>query len=324
MSHGEVKGLLSFVIPCYRSELTIEKVYNEIVETMAQRSEYDYEIIAVNDCSPDDVLSVLMRLAEKDRKFKVVDLAKNFGKHSAMMAGYSYVSGEYVVNLDDDCQCPVCNLWELIDAMNEGDYDCATATYEKKKESAWKRFGSSVNLRMVNMLIEPPKGVVVENFFVIKRYVCDEILNYQNPYPYVMGLLMRATHRIVMIPMEQRERGDDKSTGFTLKKSIELFTNGLTAFSVKPLRVASIIGMVFALIGFVYGFVVIIRKLIYPAIPVGFSSIMAVQVFSSGIIMLILGLIGEYLGRIYISLNNSPQYVVRSTKNVDEERNQKV
>lgn len=313
----QIHHMLSFVIPCYRSEETIEKVYLEIVDVMAQRPEYDYEIIAVNDCSPDHVLYVLRDLAGKDNRIKVVDLAKNFGKHSAMMAGFSFVRGELVVNLDDDCQCPVFELWKLVDAVEKEDYDCATAVYAQKKEAAWKLLGSRINTWMVNMLIEPPEGITVENFFVIKRYVCDEILNYRNPYPYIFGLLLRATKRIKMIPMEERERGDGKGTGFNFRKSLSLFSNGLTAFSVKPLRIASVIGMVFALLGFVYGIVVVIRKLLDPAMPMGYSSIMAVLLFSSGIVMLILGLIGEYLGRIYISLNNSPQYVIRETINMD-------
>lgn len=316
MIREEIKGLLSFVIPCYRSELTIEKVYHEIVETVSQRPEYDYEIIAVNDCSPDSVLTVLTSIAAEDPKFKVVDLAKNFGKHSAVMAGLSFVRGEYVVNLDDDCQCPVNELWRMMDAIIYEGYDCSTAVYEEKKEAKWKRFGSKVNAVMVNMMIEPPKGIAIENFYVIKRYVSDEILHYRNPYPYISGLLLRATHRIKMIPMQQRGRGDEKKTGFTFKKSIELFANGLTAFSVKPLRVASIVGVMFALLGFVYGLIVIVRKLKYPDIPMGYSSMMAVQLFSSGVIMLLLGMIGEYLGRIYISINESPQYVVRDTINI--------
>ncbi len=312
-----IPKLISFVIPCYRSEKTIEKVYEEIVETISERPEYDYEIIAVNDSSPDNVLTVLKQIAAKDSKFKVVDLAKNFGKHSAIMAGFSYVRGEYVVGLDDDYQCPAYDLWKLIDALVEEGYDCATATYKKKNEAIWKRFGSYVNALMVNMMIQPPKGIAIENFFAVKRYVCDEILNYQNPYPYVTGLLLRATHRVKMIPMKQRKRGDDKSTGFTVKKSMELFANGLTAFSVKPLRIASVIGILFAVLGFIYGIVIVVRKLLYPDVPIGYSSMMAVQLFSSGIIMLILGLIGEYLGRIYISINNSPQYVVRETINTN-------
>lgn len=318
MERPAIQNLLSFVIPCYRSEETIERVCAEIAETMALRPEYDYEIIAVNDCSPDGVLSVLRRLAENDSRIKVVDLAKNFGKHSAMMAGFRYVRGGFVVNLDDDCQCPVNELWKLMDAITQEDFDCATAIYPQKKEAAWKLLGSSVNSQMVKWLIEPPKGITVENFFVIRRYVCDEILRYPNPYPYVSGLLMRATHRIKMIPMEERERGDSKPTGFTFKKSFSLFSNGLTAFSVKPLRIAAIVGVFFAVLGFLYGLFVIIRKLVHPEIMMGYSSIMAVQLFSSGVIMLILGMIGEYIGRIYISLNRSPQYVVRETINMDE------
>lgn len=309
---------LSFVIPCYRSEETIAAVCNEIADTMALRPEYDYEIIAVNDCSPDGVLNVLKTLAAANKRIKVVDLSRNFGKHCAMMAGFSFVRGEYVVNLDDDCQCPVNELWKLVDAIREEGYDCATAVYAEKKEAAWKRFGSSINSRMVNILIEPPKGITLENFFVIKRYVCDEVLRYPNPYPYVSGLVLRATHRVKMIPMEERERGDSKSTGFTLKKSFILFFNGLTAFSVKPLRISSVIGMIFAFFGFIYGLIVIIRRLFNPLIPMGYSSMMAVQLFTSGIIMLLLGMIGEYLGRIYLSLNKSPQYVIRDTINLEE------
>ena len=316
---AEVKKLLSFVIPCYRSEKTIEKVCAEIRETVAQRPEYDYEIIAVNDCSPDGVLGVLKRLAAEDPKVRVVDLAKNFGKHSAVMAGYSFVRGEFVVNLDDDCQCPVCELWQLMDALVQEDCDCATAVYPQKREAAWKRLGSRVNARMVDWLIEPPRGVTVENFCVIRRFACDEILRYPNPYPYLSGLLLRATHRVRMIPMQERERGDGNATGFTLRKSFSLFSNGLTAFSVKPLRVAALLGAVFALLGFLFGLVIIIRKLAHPEILMGYSSIMAVQLFSSGVVLLMLGIIGEYIGRIYISINRSPQYVIRETVNLEGE-----
>ena len=314
-----IQNLLSFVIPCYRSEETIERVCAEIAETVALRPEYDYEIIAVNDCSPDGVLDVLKRLAAADKHVRVVDLAKNFGKHSAMMAGFRYVRGAYVVNLDDDCQCPVGELWRLMDAVTLEGFDCATAAYAKKKEAGWKRLGSRVNVCMVNLLIEPPRGIEIENFNVVRRYVCDEILRYPNPYPYVSGLLLRSTHRIKMIPMEERDRGDGKPTGFTFKKSFSLFANGLTAFSVKPLRIASLVGVAFALLGFVYGVFVIIRKLAHPEVMMGYSSLMAVQLFSSGIVMLLLGVIGEYIGRIYISLNRAPQYVVRETVNMEDE-----
>ena len=308
--------LISFVIPCYRSELTIAKVYDEIVTVLSQRPEYDYEIVAVNDCSPDNVLDVLKKIASDDVKFRVVDLAKNFGKHSALMAGLSYTRGDLVAILDDDYQCPVQDLWKMVDAVQLEDYDCATAQYKKKQETLWKRLGAGFNRWTINWLLDPPDGIEIENFALFRRYVCDEVLHYRNPYPYMGGLILRSTHRIKMIPMEERKRGDDKKTGFTFIKSLALFTNGLTAFSVKPLRIASIIGVLYALMGFFYGLFIVVRKITDPLVPMGYSSTMAVQLFSTGIIMLLLGLIGEYLGRIYISLNNSPQYVGRDTINV--------
>lgn len=313
----EAEKLLSFVIPCYRSERTIEKVYDEIVAVVSQRAGFDYEVIAVNDHSPDRVLDVLRELAGRDPKFRVIDLAKNFGKHCALMAGMGHVSGDLVVILDDDHQCPVNRLWELVDAVIVEQYDCATAKYGCKKEAAWKRWGASVNAWTIKWLLEAPEGIEIENYAVFRRYVCDEIIKYRNPYPYVGGLIMRSTHNIKMILMEERSRGDDQATGFTFKKSLSLFTNGLTAFSVKPLRVASVIGMAFALIGFIYGMVVIIKRLNDPLVPLGYSSMMAVQLFTSGVIMLLLGIIGEYLGRIYISLNRSPQFVIRETINFE-------
>ena len=312
-----IKNLISFVIPCYRSEKTIEGVCEEIISVVGERPEYDYEIIAVNDSSPDGVLRVLKRMAENNSRIRVIDLARNFGKHSAMMAGYSCVRGEYVVDLDDDGQCPMDEFWKLADAVVEEEYDFAAAEYETKREALWKQIGSSVNRFMVNLLLEPPKGVRIENFVVYKRFVIDEMLKYQNPYPYVDGLAMRTTHRVKMVTMQERGRADENSTGFTFKKSLSLFINGLTAFSVKPLRFATVIGLLFAALGFVFLIVIIIKRFVDPSVPVGYSSLMAVQLFSAGMIMLLLGMIGEYLGRIYISLNRSPQYVIREKINID-------
>ena len=307
---------ISFVIPCYRSESTIEKVAAEIRETIAQKSEFDYEIICVNDCSPDNVYDVLVKMAQEDKKVKVVNLAKNMGKHCAVMAGYSVVEGDYVVNLDDDCQSPVYELWNLMDPLLNGEYDVATAVYNEKKESKGKRLGSDLNLWVSEIMLDKPKGLRFENFSVMKRFVCDEMIKYKNPYPYMEGLILQVTKKITGVRMDQRERGDDNGSGFTLAKSIMLFTNGLTSFSVKPLRLATIVGTIFALAGFVFGLVVIIHQIIDPAVPMGYSSTMAVILFSNGLIMFLLGLIGEYVGRIFICINNSPQYVIRNTINV--------
>ncbi len=309
MKKGWVKLKLSFVIPCYCSEQTIERVIDEIDEVMSQRKEFEYEIIAVNDCSPDNVLEVLKSLVEKHREFTVLDLAKNMGKHAAMMAGFSVVRGDYVVNLDDDGQCPVQNVWKLYDALGEKN-DIAMAKYPIKKQSGFKNFGSAVNSAMSRILLGKPKKLQFSNFSIMKRYVIKEIINYKNPYPYMEGLILRSTGKIVNVEMEERERVSGKGH-YTFLRSLKLWLNGFTAFSVKPLRIATILGFIIAVIGFVFGMMVIIQRILHPELPAGYTSIMAVLLLIGGIIMIMLGLIGEYIGRIYICINNSPQYVIR-------------
>ena len=308
--------LISFVIPCYRSEKTIEKVVDEIIQTVRQRKEYDYEIITVNDCSPDGVYEILKKLAAQNPKIKVINFAKNMGKHAAVLAGYAVVKGDYVVDLDDDFQCPVYDLWKLLDPVKNDECDYATAKYYQKRQSAFKNWGSNLNLHMSEIMLEKPKGLRFENFSVMKRFVCKEIINYKHPYPYLEGLVLRVTRRVITVPMEERNRGDDRGSGFTLAKSVALLVNGLTAFSVKPLRVASVLGFLFSACGFIWGVYAVIHKLINPNVPLGYSSIVAILLFSSGLIMLMLGLIGEYIGRIYICINDSPQYVIKETINL--------
>lgn len=315
-----MKELLSFVIPCYRSEKTIQVVVNEIIDKVAEKSEYDYEIIAVNDCSPDGVLGVLKSMARDNYRIKVIDFAKNMGKHSALMAGYGAAKGKYIVTLDDDFQSPVNMLWELLEPLEDEDCDCTTATYSKKEESFFKRFASEINLLMTKMMLEKDGNLRFENFSAMKKFVVDEMVNYKNPYPFLEGLVLRVTNKVKMVPMEQRKRNDDNVSGFTLRKSFHLFLNGLTAFSVKPLRIASIVGVLCALVGLAYGMYVVIYKLINPSMQAGYSSMISIMLFFDGIVLMFLGLLGEYIGRIYICINDSPQYVIREKINLESKK----
>lgn len=308
---------LSFVIPCYGSEQTITGVVGEIVQWMQAHPAYCHEIIAVNDCSPDGVYPVLLELAKSLPELTVIELAKNVGKHAAMMAGYQYVTGDIVVNIDDDGQCPLDKLDLLLNALYAGN-DVVFARYPQKRQSAFKNFGSKVNEWMSQWLINQPKGLQISNFSVMRRIILQEILRYKNPYPYLSGLILRSTTHITNVEMEERKRLAGQS-GYDFHKSISLWLNGFTAFSVKPLRMATIIGFVCAAVGFTVGIYTIIHKLVYPMTPAGYSSVMAVLLFVGGMLMIMLGLIGEYIGRIYISINNSPQYVIRSvTRSQDE------
>lgn len=315
-----IKYLISFVIPCYRSEKTINMVIDEIIDTVSQRPEFSYEVITVNDFSPDGVYDVLKNLAEVNHRIKVISFSKNMGKHAAVLAGYAVAQGEFVVDLDDDFQSPANELWKLMQPVLDDECDYATAKYPEKKEAPLRVLGSDLNLFMSTLLLDKPKGLRFENFSVMKHFVCQEIIKYTNPYPYLEGLVLRVTGRIKTVDMAQRERGDDKSTGFTLQKCLSLWANGLTAFSVRPLRVASFLGAGFAVCGFLWGISTIVHKIVNPSVLAGYSSVLAAILLSSGIIMILLGLIGEYLGRIYICINDSPQYVIKETINIDAHR----
>lgn len=301
---------LSFVIPCYRSENYISKVTYEIAEKMKERSEFCYEIILINDQSPDNVLTVAKTIASNDDKVRVIDLARNVGKHAALMAGYSLCLGDIVVCVDDDSQCPLDCLWDLLKPIIEDDYDVAIADYGVKAQSGLKNMGSYLNELMLRSLLDKPKELQVSNFFALKKFVCDEMIKYRNPYPYIIGLYMRSTSKIVNVPMKERAREDGK-TGFTFKKSLSLWLDGFTAFSVKPLRISTLCGFICSSGGLIYALVIIIRKILNPAMLVGYSSMMSIILFVGGMIMFMLGMIGEYIGRIYISINNSPQYVIK-------------
>jgi undecaprenyl-phosphate 4-deoxy-4-formamido-L-arabinose transferase len=311
--------LLSFVIPCYRSALTIGQVIDEIDRVVGERPEFDYEVIAVNDCSPDHVLQILKELAATRPKLRVVSLAKNTGKHAAVLAGYRFVRGEIVVNLDDDLQSPTPELWRLLEPLLSGQFDAVSASYPTSVQAWWKQLGSQLNKTMGDLLLNKPRHVRFHNFNALRRFVADEMVRYRHPYPYIEGLVLRVTTNIASVEMPGRARGDNLPTGFTFRRSVSLFVNGLTAFSVTPLRIATMAGLCFATIGFLGLVWTVARKLTYPDVPAGFTSLMSVLLFTNGFTMLSLGLLGEYLGRVYMCINDSPQYVIRETVNITAE-----
>ena len=306
---------ISFVIPCYGSELTIRSVVDEIIIKIKERK-FDYEIILVNDHSYDKVWNIIKSLAEENKHIKAINLSKNMNKPGALMAGFSIVTGDIVVTLDDDLQCPVTNLYDLIDPVING-HDVSVAKYPVKKQSKFKNFGSSVNKKMAEIMINKPKDLYFTNFQAMKRYIIDEIVKYTNPFPYVEGLILRITTDIVNVTMEERERTLGK-TNFTFKKMMKMWLNGFTSFSIKPLRLSIYMGFICSILGFSYAIYTIINKIFDPNIMMGYSSLMAALLFIGGMIMVILGLIGEYVGRIYISINNAPQYVIKEKINVKE------
>ena len=303
--------MISFVIPCYRSSQTLPGVIQEIKDTMKTLKGYEYEIVLVNDSSPDDTFCVIAGLCRENDNITGINLAKNFGQHAALMAGFHYVKGDIVVCLDDDGQTPACEVGSLLAGIGEG-ADVVYAKYNHKHHSGFRNFGSHVNEVMTRIMLGKPKDLYVSSYFAARRFVVDEMIRYEYAYPYVIGLVLRTTKNIVNVEIDHRDRQAGES-GYTLKKLLGLWFNGFTAFSVKPLRIATVTGTICALCGFAYGIYTIIKKIFIqpPDLVIGFSALMSVIVFMGGMLMLMLGLVGEYMGRMYVSMNNSPQYVIR-------------
>lgn len=312
--------MISFVVPCYRSQATLPSVIREIQETMEGLSKYTYEVVLVNDCSPDNTFDSIRELCRENKNITGINLAKNFGQHSALMAGFHQVKGDIIVCLDDDGQTPADEVGKLLKGIEKG-ADVVYAQYAHKHHSGFRNWGSHVNELMTRIMLGKPKDLYVSSYFAARRFVVDEMIKYEYPYPYVIGLVLRTTKNIVNVEVNHRDRMEGTS-GYTLGKLLGLWFNGFTAFSVKPLRIATVTGAGCAFLGFAYGIYTIIKKIFInpPGLVTGFSALMSVLVFMGGMLMLMLGLVGEYMGRMYISMNRSPQYVVREIVNCETEK----
>lgn len=303
---------ITVIIPCYNSEKTLPFVIEDIRATMG---ELDPQIILVNDCSSDHVWSVIESLCAEDPRIVGLSLSRNFGQQSARMAALPYVDGDYVVFMDDDGQHKAADALRMLDKLREG-YDIVYAYFRKKRKSSFRMLGSYINRKMTDWLMNTPKGVHTSSFFVTRRYVVDHLREYTNPTPYTFGYFLQITRNVTDVEAEHHERLSGQS-GYSLKKLLRLWMDGFTGFSVIPLRLSSVLGVILAVIGIITGIVIVIRKLVDPSVAAGYTSTIAVLLFCSGMILLMLGMLGEYIGRIFMNLNHLPQYVVKEKRNTD-------
>ena len=301
---------LSFIIPCYKSQDTIKGVVAEI-ENVVSGLGYEHEIILVNDCSPDNTWSVINQITEQNDKVMGISFSKNFGQASAILAGFSKVTGDYVVCLDDDGQTPIDELPKLLSKLKEG-YDVVFSKYGAVKQKFWRNFTSKINAYMAHVLTEKPNGVSTASFFVMRSFIAHEIIKYDCPYPYISGLIFRITHNAANVEVKHRKRKSGES-GYTFTKLFKLWLNGFTSFSVKPLRLSVMLGIIFAFGGFAMALFTIFRKLLNPAIQTGYSSMIALIALLGGVILFCMGGVGEYIGRCYMCINRTPQYVIKDT-----------
>ena len=303
---------LSIVVPVYRSAPILPKLVEAIAAEMrAENLSGSFELILVNDCSPDDSWQVIRKLAADHAFIKGITLRRNVGQHNAIMAGLHHVSGEYVVLMDDDLQHPPSAIANIIKALADG-YDVCYTRYLNRQHAAWKKLGSRFNDWMATRLLGKPKGLYLSSFKGLRGEIADEIVQYDGPYTYLDGLILDVTRSITTVDIEHQARYEGESN-YTFTRLLSLWMKMATSFSVFPLRLATYAGFALAALSLLMIFVVIVQKLMFPELPRGWASTIATILFIGGIQTLCIGMVGEYLGRTYLKLNRKRQFVIGAT-----------
>ena len=302
--------LYSIIIPCYNSAKTIRKVVELTMQKLEQEKRTPYEFVLVDDYSPDSGATVreLEALADDYACVKIVELAKNSGQHNAVMAGLNYAEGDTLIAMDDDMQTHPSQLPVLFAEFDKG-FDIVYGYYPQKKHSLFRNFGSYVNYLSVRILIGKPKDMKTSSFWIIRRFIRDYVIQYKSQYTHLQGLFLRTTRNISCVPVKHFER-EVGSSNYTLKKLIGLWSN-IMGYSIVPLRLATYCGYSFSLLGILGAAFIVARKLLVPSMGIGWRSMMVAICFFSGINLLFMGLIGEYLGRMFLGMSRYPQFVVR-------------
>jgi glycosyltransferase involved in cell wall biosynthesis len=299
---------LSIVIPVYNGAASIA----ELVEALeALDIAGGHEIVLVNDGSPDNSLDVCRGLVARGRvPITLVDLARNFGEHNAVIAGLRHARGAYVITMDDDLQNPPEEVARLLAHAQEGGHEVVYTYYDEKKHALWRNLGSRFTNWVAGFVLDKPKGFYLSSFRCMSAFVVHEIVRYEGPFPYVDGLILQVTQDIDRLLVRHLPRAVGRSN-YTLRRLLRLWMSMFVNFSVMPLRISTLTGFALSVLGALGGAAAIVEALFFSP-PPGWASLFAAVLLLSGVQLMILGIIGEYLGRLYLTANQKPQSVVKA------------
>ena len=309
---------LSIVVPVYRSEECLAALI-EAVDEALNPTNRDYEVVLVNDCSPDNSWGVIEAICRSNTRVVGIDLRRNFGQDNAIITGLRLSRGKYAAIMDDDLQHHPRDLPALLEKIEEG-ADVVYADFGVKQQKLWKNFGSWFNGKVAEWVINKPKEVYLSPYKIIRREVVEQICNYDGPDPYIDGLLFQITSRVSQIPVEHHPRYAGQST-YTFWKSLRVWARLAFSFSARPMRLVSWFGFAFATLGLLLAVLVVLYRILLPEDfspnAVGWASLMVALLVLSGIQMLFFGILGEYTGRTFVRVNNKPQAAIREVINRD-------
>jgi len=306
----QLRPEISIVVPVYRSEKILPHLAEQVSMAMdAAGLANRFEMVLVNDASPDGSWQVIQALASRHDFVRGICLSRNFGQHNATMAGLNQAQGDIVVIMDDDLQHPPQTIMALVTAIRDG-YDVCYTRYMNRQHTFWKKLGSWFNDRAASFLLRKPRGLYLSSFKALHRRVVQEVIRYDGPYAYVDGLILDITNHITSVPIEHQARHEGKGN-YNLKRLVSLWLKMATSFSIIPLRIASFTGMILAAVSAILIVGLVVQKLLHPETPAGWTSLVMTVLFVGGLQLLCLGVIGEYLGRAYLKINRKPQFAVR-------------
>ena len=298
---------LSLVIPVFNSEENLAALVQEIGKALEWTT---YEVIFVNDGSRDRSWQVICELADKDERILGINLRKNSGQDNAIMAGLRHVAGEFVVIMDDDLQHSPHDIRRLYEQCQAG-FDVCYANFRRKHQAAWKNFGSWFNGKVAEILLDKPSHIYLSPFEMLRRDVVDEVAKYVGPFPYVQGLILNVTDNLTQADVEHHPRHRGRGN-FNLVRSIRVFLKLATNFSVVPLRISSFVGMLVSIFGFGLSIYYLFDYLVnrHKAVE-GWTTLILTLLILGGITLMSLGMLGEYVGRMYLSVSDKPPYTIR-------------
>ena len=307
----------SVIVPCYNSMPILHTMVDETSKVLETLPIDDYEFVLVNDCSPrPETIDFLKKIADEFPRVKVVNLAKNTGQANAQIAALHYVTGDIVINMDDDMQTHPKNIPILFAKLMEG-YDMVLGRYPQKRHSFYRRLLTKMDDKFETVFLKKPKELSFTSFWIARRYITDKIAEYNAPYSFLEGLFLRTAGRIANVEVEHFERTEGIS-GYNLSKLFKLWSN-FTGFTILPLRIAGMAGCVISACAFIWMLVLIIRKILGSMLT-GYASLMCMMLFSFGVMLIFVGLLGEYIGRIFMCVNQTPQFVVKEVYDGKEEK----
>lgn len=310
------ENLISLIIPTYKGANTLPKLVDELVDKF---KDLEFEIIIVNDCSPDNTHENLKILTDKyQNKITYLRLSKNFGEHSATMAGLRHSRGDLIIIMDDDGQNPPEESYKLAEFSLKSKYDVIFTKYEIKKDSFIRNMMSKFANISAQIILKKPKDIYFSSFKAVKRNIVDEIIKYEGAFPYIDGLILSITNNLGSFEVVHSERKIGKS-GYNIYKLAKHYSNLIINFSTIPIHIFSILGFIITLISFFVIIGIAIEKIINPNIPLGYSTLITVLIFFSGVQLLFLGVIGEYIGKILKNVNKEKQYNINFVKKISKD-----